>query len=200
MIFSFFSVHTSYVRGVVDSVYDAFGYSLTRPITCVVVMFYFYLMFFICYSGHFSWNVAFGRVYEFVFGWAFISWFITVLVLSSQETISNVLNLHGEGYFGVLYGIWSKVISLCVRPLSLSLRLLINLVVGHSFMTAWCWRSYYYSYFGFLDGILWTEMVLLIIVIYEFFVFGLQSFIFARLLGIYLEEGFFVFHVFVHDL
>lgn len=68
-----------------------------------------------------------------------------------------------------------------MRPLSLRLRLLINLGVGHfliGLLLLWgeCYRS------------LVAHGLLFVIVIYEICVFSLQSFIFGRLLGVYLEE------------
>lgn len=54
-----------------------------------------------------------------------------VLVFLREEISSNVLGLYGEGYLGVLYSVWGKTISVLVRPITLSLRLFVNLSVGH---------------------------------------------------------------------
>nr|YP_009178986.1 ATP synthase F0 subunit 6 [Passalurus ambiguus]ALJ93250.1 ATP synthase F0 subunit 6 [Passalurus ambiguus] len=112
-------------------------------------------------------------------------------LLSSR--CSNVLNLHGEGYFGVLYSSWSKIISVGVRPLSLMLRLFINLTIGHLFMLLWvyfCLITIMSSQCFIQDviGLALMQGILSVIVFYEFFVFFLQSFIFGCLLGVYLEE------------
>lgn len=70
-----------------------------------------------------------------------------------------------------------------MRPLSLTLRLVINLTIGHFLMLVWIFVGR-----GIAGGVLMVQFFLLFIVMYEFFVFVLQSFIFSRLLGIYLEE------------
>lgn len=54
-------------------VVEVFGFLVKGPITVVLGGFYFILMGLICYSGHFSWNMALGRVVEFVFVWSLVS-------------------------------------------------------------------------------------------------------------------------------
>ena len=49
-----------------------FGMIVDLPLSSVVGGFYFVVMLFVCYSGHFSWNLAFGRMFEFVSLWAFL--------------------------------------------------------------------------------------------------------------------------------
>lgn len=106
-----------------------------------------------------------------------------VLLCLRMEIFSNVLGLFGEGYLRVLYAVWGKVVSIAVRPFSLMLRLLINLNIGHFLMRQWLFFSLFDKPF-FL-----AQLVLMLIVLYELVVFLLQSFIFSRLLRVYLEEG-----------
>lgn len=160
-----------------------FGFVSKFPLRYVVMSLYFFFMFFVCYFGHFSWNLAFGRMLDFVLIWSLVAWFMGVMILLSEEVVSNVLGLYGEKFLGVLYSVWGKLVSILVRPLSLSLRLFINLSVGHFFMRQWVLNGFGYSFIV-------VQLLLTFIVLYEMFVFFLQSFIFSRLLEVYLEEGF----------
>ena len=80
-----------------------------------------------------------------------------------------------------------------VRPISLTLRVVINLTIGYFFIWFWVYygRRFIYdlnlNFVGFYKFFI-VHLVLMIVVGYEFFVFFLQRFIFARLLGIYLDE------------
>lgn len=167
---------------------DLFGFNIKMPLRVVMRSFFFLLMGFCCYYGHLSWNISWGRIFEFSFCWALIAWFVTFIILLSEELVTNVFGLHGEGYKGVLYAIWGKMRTVFVRPFSLSLRLTINLLVGHFFMMSWIYsmervsRSFLFSFFK-------THLGLFFVVLFEFCVFVLQSFIFSRLLSIYLEEA-----------
>jgi len=63
-----------------------------------------------------------------------IAWLVTFIILLNEEIARNVFGLHGEGLIGAVYALWGKVSSVFVRPFSLSLRLTINLLVGHFFI------------------------------------------------------------------
>lgn len=158
------------------------GFSIKMPLGYEVMGFYFFFIVLVCYFGHFSWNLALGRVVDFVIVWAFIGWLIGVLIFLREEIASNVLGLYGEGYLGVLYSVWGKTISVVIRPITLSLRLFVNLSIGHFLISRWL------SY-GFENVRIFSlQFVLTLIVFYERFVFILQSFIFSRLMEVYLEE------------
>lgn len=134
-----------------------------------------------------------GRTYEFVFVWSFLAWIASFIGCWCVEDFPTLLGLRGEGYAEALYSTWSKIISVGVRPLSLILRLLINLSIGHLFMLLWVYfcQIIIMSSQCFIQdviGLALIQGILSVIVFYEFFVFFLQSFIFGRLLGVYLEE------------
>lgn len=112
--------------------------------------------------------------------WAFLGWIRGVLIYLRQDKFVVIFGFH-DGIVETFYAVWSKTATVFVRPLSLRLRLLINLGVGHSLMgllLLWgeCYRS------------LVAHGLLFVMVIYEVCVFSLQRFIFGRLLGVYLEE------------
>nr|UUA64281.1 ATP synthase F0 subunit 6 [Aspiculuris sp. PC-2022] len=186
-LFQFFFVYDYSYIGVLVRVFPGFfvrhlGFLVKMPLSYEVMGFYFLFMVSICYVGHFSWNLALGRVVDFVVVWAFIGWLMGVLIFLSEEIFSNVLGLYGEGYLGVLYSVWGKTISVVIRPMTLSLRLFVNLSIGHFLISRWL-------SFG-IDNIsvFSLQFVLTLIVFYEMFVFILQSFIFSRLMEVYLEE------------
>lgn len=156
------------------------GFDIRAPLAYVTGSVYFLLMILICYSGHISWNLGLGYVVEFVLVWAFVGWFSGVLIYMSQEKLTAIFGFH-EGIFETFYAVWGKTITVFVRPISLRLRLLINLSAGHASMALVIFWSEVYSS-------LLTQSILSVIVVYELFVFFLQSFIFSRLLSIYLEE------------
>lgn len=162
-------------------------------ITAVISGFYFTITIVICYTGHCSWNTCLGRTYEFVFVWSLLAWLTRILGCWRVEDFPTLLGLRGEGYAEALYSTWSKIISVGVRPLSLMLRLLINLSIGHLFMLLWVYFCQIFlmrweCFIADVIGLCIIQGILSVIVFYEFFVFFLQSFIFGRLLGVYLEE------------
>lgn len=87
-----------------------------------------------------------------------------------------------------IYSIWGKLRSVFMRPFALAVRLTVNLTVGHQIMVVWIKFFVPGSNASSLLGSLGTQRGLVILVFYEFCVFILQSFIFTRLLRIYLEE------------
>ena len=173
--------YKSYIYYVVNifffGVNSVYGFDVKYPLSSLIIGLYFVFILSLCYFGNFSWNFALGRVVEFVFLLALVSWFLVVLIFISEEIRSNIVGLYGEKYTVVLYSLWGKIISVIVRPLSLTLRLVINLTIGHFIILIVVFSDIFMIY-----------VVLFFVVIYEFFVFFLQSFIFSRLLGVYLEE------------
>nr|AST14932.1 ATP synthase F0 subunit 6 [Hammerschmidtiella sp. ZengetLiu-2016] len=175
-------------RVFLNLVVQVFGFDVISPMGYVFSSLYFLLMIFGCYYGHLSWNISWGRVAEFTFVWALVGWLVTFFVLMSEEILSNVFGLFGERYVGVLYAIWSKMSTVFVRPFSLSLRLTINLTVGHFVMSSWIISQEMVGENFSWSGLIFTQFVLVMLVAIESIVYVLQSFIFSRLLSIYLEE------------
>lgn len=67
-----FSYYSEFVRVVPGFIARHLGFLVGKPLSYMVVGFYFFFMLFICYTGHFSWNLALGRVIDFVVVWAVI--------------------------------------------------------------------------------------------------------------------------------
>jgi F0F1-type ATP synthase membrane subunit a len=71
-----------------------------------------------------------------------------------------------------------ETVSILIRPFTLSIRLLLNLLFGH------------YLVYYIRVGLLYLGFPLLpLVLLYEFFVIVLQAFVFSHLLVIYLDES-----------
>lgn len=163
-----------------DYIVGAYGFVVEKALSSSVGGVFFPIVLFFCYTGHFSWGFGLARNFFFIMYWALTGWFMTILVLGSEEAVTSILSLQHEDMSGVFYSLFNKSCSVLVRPLSLFLRLFINVSMGHFviFVVFMCSGL----------SMLITNVVVFIYNIYEFVLFILQSFIFSDLIGIYLEE------------
>lgn len=175
-----------------NKIRDFFGFSFSIVLSGWVSISYFTIVLLMCFTGYFSWGLGLCRRPEFLIVWGVVAWLASTYGCWCTDGVIVILELQGVYYLDIVFSIWSKVVSILVRPISLVLRLLVNLTIGHvlifsivmyvdmKFLSDGVW--------DFWLGLFLIQMVLLMIVIYEFFVFFLQSFIFRRLLSVYLEE------------
>nr|BAV81439.1 ATP synthase F0 subunit 6 [Syphacia muris] len=175
-----------------NKICDFFGFSFSMVLSGWVSMSYFTMVLLMCFTGYFSWGLGLCRSPEFLIVWGVVAWLASTYGCWCTDGVIVMLELQGVYYLDMVFSIWSKVISILVRPISLVLRLLVNLTIGHVLM----FSIVMYVDMKFLSDGVWDfwlglflmQMVLLMVVMYEFFVFFLQSFIFSRLLSVYLEE------------
>lgn len=84
---------------------DILGLSIRAPLTSGICAIYFSIMFFMCYSGHFSWCLACARTIDFIFLWAVVGCVMATIIAFQQIITFGVIGVGGEGYLGMLYGI-----------------------------------------------------------------------------------------------
>lgn len=171
---------------------EFFGFFSGIVLSNWMSMSYFTMILLMCFTGYFSWGLGLCRGPEFLIMWGVVAWLASTYGCWCTDGVIVIFELQGLGYLDIVLSIWSKVISILVRPVSLVLRLLVNLTIGHVLMFSVV-MFFDLKFFneGLLDywwGLFLMQTVFLLIVLYEFFVFFLQRFIFRRLLSVYLEE------------
>nr|QXU74729.1 ATP synthase F0 subunit 6 [Wellcomia compar] len=171
-----------FVRIILDFVMGVYGMGVDKVLSGLTGSVFFFFVLIFCYTGHFSWGLGLARSMDFIFYWAVICWFLSFLILSMEEILSNVFSLNHESLVGVFYSLFSKVCSVLVRPLSLYLRLLINISLGHMII------FFLFVFFGGVSGFFIGQFFVFVYNLYEFFLFILQSFVFSDLLIVYLNE------------
>lgn len=164
-----------------DGLSGVFSYVVFMPISYVISFFSFVLLLVFCFGGYFSYSFCICGILEFTLFYSLVAWFTTVLVLFSGVKISVYLRKFGDLFLKTLSMLAVEVVSEISRPLALTVRLTVNIMVGHLLIG--------FIYIG-VEGVLGEDFVWLTVlaIMMECFVFFIQSYIFSRLVYLYLSE------------
>lgn len=147
----------------------------------VVSIFTFVVLLFFCFGGYFSYSFCVCGMLEFTLFYSLVAWFSTVFSLFSSIKVSVYLSKFGDSFFKTLSILLVEVVSEVSRPLALTVRLTVNIMVGHLIIS-----FLYVGIEGFF-GEFFTFFTIFAIIM-ECFVFFIQSYIFSRLIYLYLNE------------
>lgn len=160
---------------------NVFSYGLNYSMSYMISFFTFIVLLLFCFGGYFSYSFCVCGMLEFTLLYALVAWLTTVLVMISRMKISVYLSKSGDKFLKTFRILIVEVVRELSRPMALTIRLTVNVMVGHLIV-----GFLYIRIEGVLgNGYVWS-MVLAIMM--ECFVFFIQSYIFSRLIYLYLNE------------
>nr|AJF11549.1 ATP synthase F0 subunit 6 [Baylisascaris schroederi]AJF11577.1 ATP synthase F0 subunit 6 [Baylisascaris schroederi] len=164
-----------------QSLVVVFSYTGELPLSFVVSVFTFLVLLTCCFGGYFMYSFCPCGMIEFTFVYAMVAWLSTFLTFISGEKFSVYITKVGDGFLKTFSMLLVEVVSEISRPLALTVRLTVNVLVGHVISM---------MLFQLLElhlGIIYVWIVVFAIMM-ECFVFFIQSYIFSRLIYLYLNE------------
>uniref|UniRef100_B2REN9 F-ATPase protein 6 n=2 Tax=Toxocara canis TaxID=6265 RepID=B2REN9_TOXCA len=158
-----------------------FGYSSDLPMSSVVSVFTFVVLLVCCFGGYFTYSFCPCGMVEFTFVYAVVAWMSTFLSFISSEKFSVYISKPGDSFLKTFSMLLVEIVSEVSRPLALTVRLTVNVLVGH--MISMMLFQLLELFLGF--GYVWLTIFAIMM---ECFVFFIQSYIFSRLIFLYLNE------------
>nr|UXK95533.1 ATP synthase F0 subunit 6 [Macropostrongyloides mawsonae] len=158
-----------------------FSYTKVLPLSSVVSIFTFIVLLICCFGGYFTYSFCPCGMVEFTFVYAMVAWLSTLLTFISSEKFSVYMSKGGDSYLKTFSMLLVEIVSEFSRPLALTVRLTVNIMVGHLIS-----MMLYMGIENFLgEKYLWISILAIMM---ECFVFFIQSYIFSRLIYLYLNE------------
>lgn len=118
---------------------------------------------------------------EFTFVYAILAWIRAFLTFISREKFSIYMRKSGDKFLKTLRILAVELVREFSRPIALTVRLTVNIIVGHLISII----IYQALELSLGDFYIWLTVFAIII---ECFVFFIQSYIFSRLIFLYLRE------------
>jgi F0F1-type ATP synthase membrane subunit a len=134
-----------------------------------------------CFGGYFCYSICLCGIFEFTFFFALVCWFTSFLLFIRSEKFSIYISKSGDSFLKTLIIFLIEVVREFSRPIALTVRLTVNILVGHIISLV------FYILFESVIGNFFSFLILFAIFI-ECFVFFIQSYIFSRLIFLYLNE------------
>lgn len=169
------------VRLFLKGLVDVFSYSRLIPMSSLISVFTFVILLVCCFGGYFTYSFCPCGMLNFTFVYASVAWISTLLTFISSEKFSVYIRKGGDTYLKTLVLLGIESVSEFSRPISLTIRLTVNIIVGHLV------RRVLYQMFE-LMSIEKHVWVCVLAIIMECFVFFIQSYVFSRLVYLYLNE------------
>nr|YP_008994650.1 ATP synthase F0 subunit 6 [Protostrongylus rufescens]AGW80390.1 ATP synthase F0 subunit 6 [Protostrongylus rufescens] len=190
LVFLFFLNYLVFVNsGLLKEFYNKFFLFLTGvysyvfflPMSYLISFFAFLLLLVFCFGGYFSYSFNICGMLEFTLIFSLVAWFSTVLVMMSEGKISVYFSKSGDSYLKTFTMLLIEMVSELSRPVALTIRLTVNVMVGHLIV------GFLYSMLelNLGEGYVWLTVLAIMM---ECFVFFIQSYIFSRLIYLYLNE------------
>lgn len=158
-----------------------FSYSRRLPLRSVISVFTFIVLLTCCFGGYFTYSFCPCGIVEFTFVYAAVAWIRTLLTFISREKFSIYIRKDGDRFLKTFRMLIVEIVREFSRPLALTVRLTVNIIVGHLI------RMSLYTAFELRLGDCYVWLSIFAIII-ECFVFFIQSYIFSRLIYLYLNE------------
>lgn len=169
------------VKKFFGSLVGVFSYTSSLPLRSVISIFTFIILLTCCFGGYFTYSFCPCGIVEFTFVYAAVAWMSTLLTFISSEKFSVYIRKRGDRFLKTFSILLVEIVSEFSRPLALTVRLTVNIIVGHLI------RMIIYQGLELRlgEGYIWITIFAIII---ECFVFFIQSYIFSRLIYLYLNE------------
>nr|YP_010519819.1 ATP synthase F0 subunit 6 [Parazoniolaimus collaris]UXP34596.1 ATP synthase F0 subunit 6 [Parazoniolaimus collaris] len=158
-----------------------FSFTKVLPMSSVISFFTFIILLICCFGGYFTYSFCPCGMVEFTFVYAMVAWLSTLLTFISSEKFSIYMSKGGDTYLKTFSMLLVEIVSEFSRPLALTVRLTVNIMVGH--LISMMLYMGIESYLG--EKYLWISIFAIMM---ECFVFFIQSYIFSRLIYLYLNE------------
>nr|YP_003434085.1 ATP synthase F0 subunit 6 [Teladorsagia circumcincta]ACX85208.1 ATP synthase F0 subunit 6 [Teladorsagia circumcincta] len=169
------------VKKIFLSLIEVFSFTKKLPLSSIVSFFTFIVLLICCFGGYFTYSFCPCGMIEFTFVYAVVAWMSTLLSFMSSEKFSIYMSKSGDKFLKTFSMLLVEIVSEFSRPLALTVRLTVNIMVGHLISMM--------LYMG-LDNSMGEKYVWISIfaIMMECFVFFIQSYIFSRLIYLYLNE------------
>nr|YP_009312517.1 ATP synthase F0 subunit 6 [Phocanema bulbosa]AOV63268.1 ATP synthase subunit 6 [Phocanema bulbosa] len=158
-----------------------FSYADDLPLSSIISIFTFVILLVCCFGGYFSYSFCPCGMIEFTFVYAIVAWMSTFFTFTTSEKFSIYIAKEGDGFLKTFSMLLVEIVSEISRPLALTVRLTVNVLVGH--MISMMIYQLLELTLGF--GYVWLTVFAIMM---ECFVFFIQSYIFSRLIYLYLSE------------
>jgi len=169
------------VKNFFSSLIGVFSYRNTLPLSSIISIFTFIVLLTCCFGGYFTYSFCPCGIVEFTFVYAVVAWIRTFLTFISREKFSILISKEGDSFLKTLRILLVELVSEFSRPLALTVRLTVNIIVGHLISII----IYQAIELSIGTSYIWITILAIII---ECFVFFIQSYIFSRLVYLYLNE------------
>lgn len=171
----------SLVKNFLRSLVGVFSYSRILPLSSVISVFTFIVLLTCCFGGYFTYSFCPCGIVEFTFTYAAVAWIRTLLTFISREKFSIYMSKEGDSFLKTFSMLMVELVREFSRPLALTVRLTVNIMVGHLISMI----LYQGLELSLGDKYIWISVLAIMI---ECFVFFIQSYIFSRLIYLYLNE------------
>nr|YP_010981603.1 ATP synthase F0 subunit 6 [Kalicephalus indicus]UAV84953.1 ATP synthase F0 subunit 6 [Kalicephalus indicus] len=169
------------VKKFFSSLINVFSYSIQLPLSSVISFFTFIVLLICCFGGYFTYSFCPCGMVEFTFIYAMVAWLSTLFTFISSEKFSVYMSKSGDTFMKTFSMLLVEIVSEFSRPLALTVRLTVNIMVGHLIS-----MMIYMGVENFLgEKYVWISILAIMM---ECFVFFIQSYIFSRLIYLYLNE------------
>lgn len=158
-----------------------FSYTEELPLSSVISIFTFIVLLTCCFGGYFSYSFCPCGIIEFTFVYAIVAWMRTFFTFITSEKFSIYMAKEGDSFLKTFSMLLVEIVSEISRPLALTVRLTVNVLVGHMI------SMILYQLLELTLGLGYVWLTVFAIII-ECFVFFIQSYIFSRLIYLYLNE------------
>nr|YP_007890347.1 ATP synthase F0 subunit 6 [Bursaphelenchus mucronatus]ACZ57367.1 ATP synthase F0 subunit 6 [Bursaphelenchus mucronatus] len=169
-----------FIKKFLFSLNDVFSYSKNLFLSSIISCFIFLVLLTCCFGGYFSYSFCPCGMLEFTLSLALVSWLSTFLSFLSSEKISIYFSKSGDTYLKTLSMLVVEIVSEFSRPIALTVRLTVNIMVGHMISMSLFLLPENLGYYNFF--------FIIFAILMECFVFFIQSYIFSRLIFLYLNE------------
>nr|AET08644.1 ATP synthase subunit 6 [Contracaecum osculatum A sensu Nascetti et al. (1993)] len=169
------------VKKFLGSLVVVFSYDSNLPLSSVISVFTFVILLVCCFGGYFTYSFCPCGMLEFTFVYAIVAWMSTFLTFITSEKFSVYITKEGDGFMKTFSMMLVEIVSEISRPLALTVRLTVNVLVGHMI------SMMLYRLLELTLGVGYVWLVVFAIAM-ECFVFFIQSYIFSRLIYLYLNE------------
>nr|YP_009450243.1 ATP synthase F0 subunit 6 [Ortleppascaris sinensis]AOV93983.1 ATP synthase F0 subunit 6 [Ortleppascaris sinensis] len=160
---------------------SVFSYTDELPLSSVISIFTVIILLTCCFGGYFTYSFCPCGMIEFTFVYAVVAWMSTFLTFISSEKFSIYITKEGDGFLKTFSMLLVEIVSEVSRPLALTVRLTVNVLVGHVI------SMMLYQLLELSLGLSYVWLTIFAIMM-ECFVFFIQSYIFSRLIYLYLNE------------
>ena len=171
----------SFFSSFLDGTREVFSYSFQVGSRRLLSFFTFVFLLSCCFGGYFSYSFVLCGMFEFTFFYAVVAWMSALLMFVSSEKFSIYISKGGDSYLKTARMLLIELVREFSRPIALTVRLTVNIIVGH--LISFVLYSSLESFLG--NGFFW---IVLFAILIECFVFFIQSYIFSRLIFLYLNE------------
>nr|YP_009391080.1 ATP synthase F0 subunit 6 [Caenorhabditis afra]ARV88345.1 ATP synthase F0 subunit 6 [Caenorhabditis afra] len=175
------SMLNTLVKKFLNSLVGVFSYTSSLPLSSVISVFTFIVLLTCCFGGYFTYSFCPCGMVEFTFVYAAVAWLSTLLTFISSEKFSVYMSKPGDSFLKTLSMLLVEIVSEFSRPLALTVRLTVNIMVGHLISM----MLYQGLELSIGDSYIWISIFAIMM---ECFVFFIQSYIFSRLIFLYLNE------------